>query len=62
MLIGGLVGGYLSDLMGRRSTLSYSLALNATAGLLSAFAPTFGLLSLFRVLAGIGQWSAPGSF
>lgn len=56
MLIGGVLGGWLSDVIGRKYSLIGSLALNASAGLLSAFSPSFGWLSLFRVLAGIGRY------
>lgn len=54
MLFGGVVGGWISDVFGRRSTLVVSLALNATAGVLSALAPNLMYLSFLRVFAGIG--------
>jgi len=54
MLVGGLVGGWLSDVVGRKRTLTCSLALNGVAGLVSAASPNLGCLATFRVLAGIG--------
>ncbi len=54
MLMGGLVGGWLSDVVGRKRTLTCSLALNGAAGLLSAWSPTLAWLATFRVLAGMG--------
>lgn len=55
MLIGGVIGGWLSDIMGRKRTLTISLAMNGTAGLVSAFSPSLGWLATFRVIAGIGK-------
>lgn len=54
MLVGGVVGGWLSDVVGRKRTLIWSLALNGVAGLVSAASPNLGWLATFRVLAGIG--------
>lgn len=54
MLVGGVVGGWLSDVVGRKRTLTCSLALNGMAGLVSAASPNLGWLATFRVLAGIG--------
>lgn len=54
MLVGGVVGGWLSDVVGRKRTLTCSLALNGVAGLVSAASPNLGWLATFRVLAGIG--------
>lgn len=54
MLVGGVVCGFLGDKLGRRPCLLYSLALNAAFGLSSAFAPSWGWLVVFRVMAGLG--------
>lgn len=54
MLVGGVVGGWLSDVVGRKRTLIWSLALNGVAGIVSAASPNLGWLAIFRVLAGIG--------
>lgn len=55
MLFGGVVGGWVSDVIGRRITLIISLAINATAGVLSALAPSLEWLSFLRVCAGVGK-------
>lgn len=54
MLFGGLMCGLLSDRIGRRPCLQYSLLLNAVAGLASAAAPDIDWLITFRVIGGIG--------
>lgn len=54
MLVGGAAGGYISDYMGRRTCLLYSLGLNAVAGFFSSFATNIGVLILFRLVAGLG--------
>ena len=55
MLLGGLVvGGGLSDVLGRRPVLLFGLALNSVAGLLSALAWDVYSLSLLRFVAGVG--------
>lgn len=54
MLIGGVITGYLSDRIGRRSCLLFSLAINFVAGLLSAVAINVYWLIIFRVIAGFG--------
>lgn len=54
MLIGGLLCGLLSDVIGRRPCLLGALAINAVAGLLSAFAPTAAWLIFLRVIGGVG--------
>lgn len=54
MLFGGLLCGILSDAIGRKPCLTYSLVLNTLAGLGSAFTPTIAWLIVCRVVAGIG--------
>jgi MFS family permease len=54
MLIGGAAGGYISDYLGRRSCLLYSLGLNAVAGFFSSFSTNIELLIIFRLIAGLG--------
>lgn len=54
MLLGGVVGGWLSDVAGRKGTLTFSLALNGLAGVISASSSNLEWLITFRVLAGIG--------
>jgi VNT family MFS transporter (synaptic vesicle glycoprotein 2) len=54
MLLGGLFVGSLGDYAGRRPVLLLGLGCNAVAGLLSALAPTVGILSLIRCIAGVG--------
>jgi len=54
MLVGGVAGGYLSDIIGRKRCLLYSLAINAIFGLLSAAAPDINYLIGCRVIGGIG--------
>jgi MFS family permease len=47
--------GLLADRYGRRAVLVPCLAVFGAAGLLSAFAPTFGLLLVARLLQGFGS-------
>jgi MFS transporter, putative metabolite:H+ symporter len=54
MLFGGLLCGLLSDRIGRKPCLQYSLLLNAIAGVASAGAPDINWLIVFRVIGGIG--------
>lgn len=49
------MGGWVSDVIGRRITLIFSLAINALAGVLSALAPSLAWLSFLRVCAGVGK-------
>jgi DHA2 family lincomycin resistance protein-like MFS transporter len=54
---GGLLmlGGRLSDLLGRRRVLLLGTALFGTASLLAGLAPTFALLVVARLLQGAGE-------
>lgn len=54
MLIGGIVGGYISDYFGRRRILLYCLSINAVAGLISSLVPNVNSLIVCRVVAGLG--------
>lgn len=54
MLFGGVTCGYLSDIVGRRPCLLYSLGVNTIAGLASAAAPNIDVLIACRVIAGLG--------
>jgi len=54
MLLGGLFIGTLGDWFGRKPMLLVGLGCNTVAGFLSAFAPTVGIMSLLRFIAGIG--------
>ncbi len=50
----GLVGGYLTDLLGRRRVLTYSILLYAIATFASGFATTLPLFLVLRCLTLIG--------
>ena len=54
MFFGGIFCGLLSDRFGRKPCLLYSLALNAIAGVASAFVPNVKMLIVCRVIGGIG--------
>ncbi|KAL3671274.1 hypothetical protein V7S43_003206 [Phytophthora oleae] len=54
MFTGGLLFGSLSDRIGRRTSLLYSLLLNGVFGLLSASSPNVYALIAFRTCAGVG--------
>ena len=54
MLVGGLFIGTLGDWFGRKPMLLVGLSCNVVAGLLSAVAPTVGVMSVLRCVAGIG--------
>lgn len=54
MLAGGLLCGIMSDIIGRKPCLQFSLFLNAIAGASSAVAPNINWLIVIRVVGGIG--------
>ncbi len=53
MLIGAAVFGRLADKYGRRRVLLITVACDAVFGLLSAFAPNFGILLALRFMTGV---------
>ncbi|WP_139974267.1 MULTISPECIES: MFS transporter [Brucella/Ochrobactrum group] len=53
MLIGAAVFGRLADKYGRRRVLLITVACDAVFGLLSAFAPSFGVLLALRFMTGV---------
>ncbi len=50
----GLLGGYLTDLLGRRRVLTYSILLYAFSALAAGFATSLPMLLFFRCLVFIG--------
>lgn len=54
MFVGGVCFGVLSDQIGRRKSLLYSLLINALFALLSSISPNIYALIVFRTCAGIG--------
>jgi len=50
----GLLGGYLTDLWGRRRVLTYSILLYAFSALLAGFSTSLSMLLFFRCLVFIG--------
>ena len=54
MLLGAIVWGRLSDLIGRKTGFVATIAIDSGFGLLSAFAPSFGFLLVLRSLTGFG--------
>lgn len=59
MALGQLILGPISDALGRRTPLLIGLAMHVVFSVLSALAPTIGLLILFRALQGAGSAAAP---
>lgn len=54
MAVGAAVAGMVSDRLGRRTVVTYTLVLFGIASALSAFSPNFHFLLLFRFLTGLG--------
>ena len=54
LIIGGATSGIISDMIGRRKTLVYSIATYSLLTIPIYFATSFEQFALFRVLAGIG--------
>lgn len=54
LIIGGAISGIVSDKIGRKRTLVYSIAIYSLLNIPIFFAPSFGFYALFRVLAGLG--------
>lgn len=53
-VLGGFVGGVLSDYVGRVRVLTWSILVFAVFTALTGLAPNFTLLALFRFLSGVG--------
>ncbi|MDG4275143.1 MFS transporter [Pseudomonas aeruginosa] len=58
MILGALVGGRLSDKLGRRSVLVWSTVLCSLGALATAFAPDYGTMLVSRAVTGIGVQAA----
>ncbi|WP_434664978.1 MFS transporter [Paraburkholderia sp. A3BS-1L] len=58
MIAGALVGGMLSDRLGRRSVLVWSTALYSVGALATAFAPGYETILVARVVTGLGVQAA----
>lgn len=54
MFIGAILIGYLTDVVGRRKVMMWSIAIFSVLMLLTAWAPTPELFGLFRFLSGLG--------
>lgn len=54
MAVGAAVAGMVSDRLGRRTVVTFTLVLYGIASAVSGFAPNFSLLLLFRFLTGLG--------
>jgi MFS family permease len=57
MVIGGAVGGILSDKFGRKITLTLAIAFYGVFTLPQAFAPNYEIFAAFRLIAGLGVGS-----
>lgn len=53
-LLGTLLWGVVSDVLGRRKAVVVAMAFCGGFGLLSAFSTSFGSLLVLRLLAGVG--------
>ena len=62
MFFGAFIGGFLSDRLGRRTTVLFGSVLLAVAGFASAVAPSFSALCVFRAFAGMGIASIAPAF
>ena len=54
MVVGGLATGALADRYGRKTMFNYNLAIYTLGGLICAFAPSYEVLLLGRVVVGLG--------
>jgi MFS family permease len=57
MVIGGAVGGILSDKFGRKVTLTLAIAFYGVFTLPQAFSPSYEMFAAFRLIAGLGVGS-----
>jgi MFS family permease len=57
MVIGGAIGGILSDKFGRKITLTLAIAFYGVFTLPQAFAPNYEIFAAFRLIAGLGVGS-----
>ncbi|WP_113701749.1 MFS transporter [Nonomuraea lactucae] len=60
MLVGAVLGGRLSDQVGRRPVLIWSSVFYSVTSLMSALAPNFEVLAVSRILTGVGVQAATG--
>ena len=54
VLIGALLAGYIGDRFGRKTVMCWALAIYCIMTLVAAFAPSFPVFLIARVLAGVG--------
>ena len=54
LIIGGALAGIISDKIGRKKTLAFSIAVYSLLTVPIYFAPSFAAFAVFRVLAGVG--------
>ena len=57
MVLGGAVGGIMSDAIGRKKTLTIAVIFYGLFTLPQAFAPDYGFFCAFRLIAGFGVGS-----
>ena len=60
MVAGGIIGGRLSDRLGRRRVLVWATLVYSVASLLCALAPNLAALGVLRVLTGVGIQAVTG--
>ncbi|GAA1853539.1 MFS transporter [Pseudonocardia ailaonensis] len=60
MFAGAILGGRLSDRIGRKNTVIWSTVLYSVASLLCAVAPNLAVLGILRVVTGIGIQAVTG--
>ncbi|WP_236790874.1 MFS transporter [Amycolatopsis sp. GM8] len=60
MFAGGIIGGRLSDRIGRRRVLVWATVVYSVASLLCALAPNLAVLGVLRVITGVGIQAVTG--
>ena len=63
--VGGVLFGFLSDRLGRKKVLQWTILTYSFGTFLSGFAPNFFWLVLFRIMTGVGvggEWSTGQTF